>query len=297
MINSKKLLHFIEVAHSKSFNEAALSLHISQPALSRSIQSLEHELGLILFDRCRRALELTSHGVHLLKYAQTVQQNIENFEIATGRLSNLQAGYLRVGTGPLPADHVGAVACAKFLKDFPHIELTLSVDDPEKLIEKLSIGDLDVLITDPMAISGDHDLVKEPLTKFPAIAIARKGHPLENKEKLDAKDLINYPLGSISKVATQVFMQRLGLTSNNVAKYFNYHCNSAQLLITTIKNSDLIGVLLSSNVQEELNRGELCILDVPQINHQLHSDYSVITYRPRLNSLAADAFIKICKQL
>lgn len=297
MINSKKIMHFVGVAKAGNFNDAARQLHISQPALSRSIQSLEQSLNVTLFDRSQRVIKLTKDGFHLLKHAHSVMQDLENFVIESKRLTQLEAGSLTVGTGPLPADHVGAQACADFLIQHPDVQLTLTVDEPANLVKKLVQGEIDILIADPRGLDSVENLHFAHLSKFPTLAVARANHPLSTKHSLTAEDITQFPLASISKAASRFFMDHLGVADNGGNRFFNYHCNSVQLMLTTLKHSDLIGILLSCNVIKELEREELCILDVPAINHRIYSDYAIITYQPRLLSLAAEAFIEICKEL
>jgi len=297
MVNSKKIMHFVGVAKAGNFNDAARQLHISQPALSRSIQSLEQSLNVTLFDRSQRVIKLTKDGLHLLKHAHSVMQDLENFVIESKRLTQLETGSLAIGTGPLPADHVGAKACAEFLIQHPDIQLTLTVDEPANLVKKLVQGEIDVLIADPRGLDCIENLDFSHLSKFPTLAVARAHHPLSTKHNLTVGDITQFPLASISKAASRFFMDHLGVSDSGGNRFFNYHCNSVQLMLTTLKHSDLIGILLSCNVIKELEREELCILDVPAINHRMYSDYAIITYQPRLLSLAAEAFIEICKKV
>ncbi len=295
MIDSKKLRHFVALAKVGNFNAAAKALHLSQPALSRSIQSLEQELDTTLFDRSQRAIKLTPAGEHLLKYAQSVIQNLYNLSIEASRLNSLETGSLKIGTGPLPADHIAAKACAEFLKQHPKISLRLRVDEPSNLEAQLIQGDIDVLIADPRALHNTEELKFEILPSFPAVMVARAGHPLAKKKQISATDLAKFPLASISNATAKVVSEYLDLKQKNKKQPFSYECNSVQLMLTTIKHSDAIATLLSCNILNGQAQNEFCVLNVPAIDHKIFSEYSIVTYKPRSLSLAAEAFIGIVR--
>lgn len=293
MVETKKLKHFVILAEIGNFNDAAVVLHISQPALSRSIQSLEENLQLKLFDRSQRAIRLTPAGVDLLEYARKVLLDLENLGLKAGRLKSLQDGRLVVGTGPLPADHIGAMACARFMTLYPNVRLSLVVDHPDKIVPQLKAGEVDVLLADPRGIQDLTDLALQPLPCYPVVTIGRTGHPLAARKALAFEDIQPYPLASISQIATKTVEKALGLTRDESSNLFVFDCNTVQPLVTILKNSDAIGILLSCNVDAEIAAGDLCILDVPAINDQLRSEYGVVTFQPRLHSFAAEEFIRI----
>lgn len=294
MIENKKLRHFITLASVGNFNTAAELLHISQPALSRSIQTLESQLKLALFDRNQRAIKLTDAGRHLLERAQTVLLDVENLTLEAERYLSLQAGKLVVGTGPLAADHIGARACALFLNQYPQMRLRLIVNEPHAIIASLVKGEVDLLISDPRGIPDTTDLLIQPLPPIPGVVVARHHHPLASRKRLAFQDLMKFPRATISQLMGQNLAKAVGLKEpREIAAMFSYECNSVQLMLTTLMHSDAVGVLLTSNIQEELKRGDICILDVPAINYQAFSQYGITTYGPRLLSLAAEKFIEI----
>jgi len=298
MVESKKLKHFITLAKLGNFNEAAEVLHITQPALTRSIQSLETSLDVALFDRSQRAIKLTDAGSYLLNHAQAVMLDLENLSAAADRLRSLKAGKLVIGTGPLPADHIGAKACARFLSDYPDIHVRLVVDEPHNMVPKMINNEIDLMISDPRAILDFTDLIIDPLPAVPAVTVARMGHPLSHKQHLTFDNIRAYPCATISTLISQAIANAVNISDpREIADVFSYECNSVQLLLTTLKHSDAIGILLSSNIQEELKRNEVCVLDVPDINRKVYSGYGVVTYKPRLMSLAAEKFIEVVKHV
>ncbi len=297
MIDSKKLKHFLKVAELSNFNNAATSLHISQPALSRSIQSLEDSLGIELFDRTQKKIKLTQQGQHVLTYAKQVILGLENLEREVDRLKLLETGRLSIGTGPLPAEHIAAVACTEFLNRYPQIQLSLTVDEPENLVPLLTNGELDVLFSDTRVIGDTSCFNIYPLPNYPVITVARRDHPLQNKKNLTFTDIDQFPLTTISHHTSRMLSHLFEKQYDRAEVFFSYECNSVQLLLTTIKRSNAIGILLSCNVESALKNNELCVLDVPSINEKIYSQYAILTYKSRLLSLATEKFIDISKSV
>ncbi len=293
MIDSKKLRYFSVLAKLGNFNAAAAALHISQPALSRSIQALENSLNLTLIDRSQRTIKLTAAGQHLLKHARSVLQDLENIALEADKLRLLKAGTLTIGSGPFPADHIGARACGEFLNRFPEVRLGLFVDKPEALVARLVDGEMDLLLAGQRSIAGFTELSFQPLPSFSGVVLARPGHPLAIRRQLTFDDLKRYPHASISQLSSLLVADVFGLSEQAAsAQLQTFTCNSVQLMLTTIKHSNAIGIALSCNVEEELARDELCLLDVPVINN-LTSNYGIVTYQPRLLSLTAEKYIEI----
>ena len=97
-----QLRHLVALAATGSFSKAAQSQFLTQPALSRSIKALEDELGVPLFDRIGRRIELTPFGRETLARAKQVLGDAEELQASGDRLRAGDAGVLRVGMGSGP---------------------------------------------------------------------------------------------------------------------------------------------------------------------------------------------------
>jgi DNA-binding transcriptional LysR family regulator len=293
-VDIKKLKHFVEIANTGSFNQAAEKLHISQPALTRSIQALERSLGLGLFDRSQRYIKLTAAGQRLLQHAQKSLLEVENLAEQARRLKTLQAGLLSVGIGPLPADTIGAKACGQFLHRYPNIKLSMVVDDPATLTHRLISGAIDVMIVDERTIKDQSEFSFQPLRSQPAVAVARSEHPLAGVLNVGRESFIEYPLATISYLAEDIVAKALGVKP---AEIFTYNCNSVSLLLKTLEHCDAIGFLLASHILPDVSAGKHVVIDFKGFNEKVRSKVGICTYLPRLNSLALDAFIAIVKEV
>src|SRR4029077_12497036 len=98
--NLGHLRTFVAVVDAGGVHRAAVQLHLSQPAVSRQIQSLESELGVPLFDRVGRRVQLTSEGEDLLRGSRRLLAEAESLAERAGALRKGETGILRVGATP-----------------------------------------------------------------------------------------------------------------------------------------------------------------------------------------------------
>jgi LysR family transcriptional regulator, nitrogen assimilation regulatory protein len=117
-VNLRQLSYFLQIAELQSFTRAASVLHVAQPSLSRQMQMLEHELGVLLFVRSDKGVKLTDAGVALQERASAVLQQVRQIRDEVGLQSKAPKGELSFGlppslcdliTVPLSASSAGAI--------------------------------------------------------------------------------------------------------------------------------------------------------------------------------------------
>src|SRR3990172_7350615 len=118
----QRLIVFRAVARHLNFSRAADELHLSQPAVSKHIHQLEAELGVRLFQRLGKRVELTEAGRIVADYAQRVSVLTEEVRRVIGELQGLQRGHLRIGASTTPGLYVLPDMLARFQKKYPAIE-------------------------------------------------------------------------------------------------------------------------------------------------------------------------------
>ncbi|WP_054635177.1 LysR family transcriptional regulator [Thalassobacillus sp. C254] len=96
-MESRQLRHFVEVAVQKSFTKAAKQLHIAQPAVSKSVKNLEDEIGIPLFAREERTIQLTEEGKRLFAHATSILNQMEQAVLEMEELKGLKTGRVRIG--------------------------------------------------------------------------------------------------------------------------------------------------------------------------------------------------------
>lgn len=187
------LQYFLAVTREGNISAAAQSLHLSQPSLSRQLKELEEELGVTLFIRGRRRIELTEEGLILRKRASEMMQLVELTESEISEVKNDISGTLSIGAGESRSMQ-RITAVFKELKDqYPNIRLNIVSGDTEDLQDRLDRGLLDFAL-----IFTDFD--KEAYHYLPSSSkeifgvIMRKDSDLADKDFITIKDLYNKPL-------------------------------------------------------------------------------------------------------
>ncbi|MDH5218961.1 MAG: LysR family transcriptional regulator [Gammaproteobacteria bacterium] len=158
----KELHAFITVADVKSVSLAAEQIHLTQPAVSKRIASLEIQLGTALFDRIGRQLKITEAGMAFLPLARNILQTVEDGKKAVQNLTREVIGDLRLGTSHHIGLHRLPPVLRRFSQDYEKVNLQLHFNDSEIIIEKVLHGELDIgVVTLP-----ERDI--EHLGQFPA---------------------------------------------------------------------------------------------------------------------------------
>jgi DNA-binding transcriptional LysR family regulator len=135
---------FLAVARAKSFRRAADGLHLSQPSLSQHVAELERELGVKMFDRLRRTVELTEAGRVLEDHLQRLFATLDSARKAIDDLSGLQRGSLVVGASTTPGIYVVPGMLAGFRARYPGIQLSLQIANSAVIEQRVRTNEVDL---------------------------------------------------------------------------------------------------------------------------------------------------------
>jgi len=192
---------FVTVAKVGSFTQAGEKLHISQPAVSKLIQSLERKLRVELFERLGNKYRLTSAGETLLQDAEEILAKIEGIKERMDEVQGLKKGRLRVGGSALAAASFLPVAIQRFKRERPGVEVVFTIERSGKSQKKLLQGELDLAIIGLAPRSPL--LIGEPCLEFEIVTIAKPNHPLTKKRSVSLELLANEPLITYREGATK----------------------------------------------------------------------------------------------
>jgi LysR family carnitine catabolism transcriptional activator len=152
-MDSNRLRHFVAVVDHGGFTAAAHAVYVSQPALSLAVKELEAELGVALFTRTGRTVQLTPAGTALLEPARQVLRDLETGQAAVEAVAGLQAGNMTLASLPtLAADPVAPLVGA-FRRRYPGVRIDLAA--PEGTSE---LFDLVVSGTCELGVTDAHDI-------------------------------------------------------------------------------------------------------------------------------------------
>lgn len=187
----RHLKYFMEVAQQKSFSKAARNLHISQSAISRMIKSLEEELGVTLFIRNAKTVEITAPGTIFYNYAKRCLFVFEHLKSDFENEFKLKQDTIEIGLPPITDAHVFAKLLGEFKRTYPQIAIKL-YEHGSKVIESSvqeGIIDVGIICTIP-----NKDFESFFLSEDEMCVVMPKGYPLEENKEVPMKLLADYPL-------------------------------------------------------------------------------------------------------
>jgi DNA-binding transcriptional LysR family regulator len=190
-VELRHLRYFVGVAEEASVSKAAERLHISQPALSRQIRDLEAELGLPLFDRVGRSIELTADGEDLLRRSREVLAQAEGVRDRARALRGGVVGVLRVGATPQMTQSVLASFLARYGRSRPGIEVQLTDAGGVRLLDLVEEGALHLAVS---GIWGGAQLRSHLLFPIRVLAVSAPRPGRKRRRTIDVTDLANEPL-------------------------------------------------------------------------------------------------------
>jgi DNA-binding transcriptional LysR family regulator len=191
-LSTRHLRAFVALVHTRSFTRAAATCHLSQPAFSAVIQSLEEHAGVRLFTRTPRSVALTPEGRLFEAYANRL---LHDFDRAFEELEDHVArrkGRVAIATLASLAGGELPPVILEFRTRYPGIEVILKDVTADVCLELLRAEQVDFAVT--AAIAPALDLTSTPLASDTFHLVCRRNHPLARRKRLDAADVINLPM-------------------------------------------------------------------------------------------------------
>lgn len=276
---------FIAVAESGSFSEAGERLHLTQPAVSKRIASLEQQLETRLFDRIGREISLTESGRALLPRAYQVKDALADTRRALANLNGEIAGKLTLAT----SHHIGLHRLPPVLRTFtrlyPKVSLDIRFLDSEAAYEEVLQGRVELgIIT--LAPEASPLIQASPVWDDPLDFVAAPEHPLAMSEQINLADVAAHPAvfpggNTFTHHIVQGLFEAQQLTPN-IAMSTNY--------LETIKMMVSIGIAWSVLPRTMLDE-QVVRLPLPGIHLKRRLGY--IAHTERTHSNAAKAFMKL----
>lgn len=183
---------FRAAARASSFTAAAQEVLLSQSTVSLHIRQLEDEIGCPLFIRSRQRVSLSDAGRALLPYVDRIMAELKNGELAAREFSSSRRGTIRLGTGDTPLIYLLPKALTEFRRRFPLIEVLVTTEVTEVVLQQLVAQTIDLgIIMSPADNLKSVDAV--PLFEEELVIIVPAEHPLAGKPFLTAQDLCDLP--------------------------------------------------------------------------------------------------------
>lgn len=259
-----QLRNVTAIAQHGSLRAAARQLGLAQPALTRSVQELEHELGSPLFERHARGVALTPLGSAFVRRARAILSDVQRAREEVEQLNGSTAGSVHAGLSA--ASHMAMLpkALPRFRARYPNVRLRLIEGVFPTLEAGLIDGSVDLYIGPPPERGIPAELVQEKLFENTRVVMARVGHPLVGATSL--ADLIGaeWVTTSITHHAGEE-LNALFLKRMLPRPRLSIQTQSALIMITAIAYSDALGVLPVQFAEFALTTGILTQIQIRDV--------------------------------
>lgn len=290
----KKLKHLVALAEEGSFAKAAVRLHLTQPALTRSIQSLEQGLGIKLFDRHPGGAWLTSAGQKILAGARELLRSANGLRREAELMSNAQRGSLTLGVGPVPAQSLLSPALIEFMRDRQAIQLHIEVLPCQQLLEKLLAESIEFFISNTYRLSACQDISIDPLGALSLGFYVRPGHPLLDSSQATLQKLYRYPLISHG-LSDQLVTDDTGVDLALTEWPGRLSCENILVLKSIVRETDALLMTAKNLVVKELSIGALVPVETCLLDQGENTALGIVTLANRSLSPLAECLIDIVK--
>ncbi len=270
MSDLERLRHFVAVVEHRGFRRAATAIHLSQPALTKSIQRLERSFGVELIDRSSRAGRPTAFGEIVLSGARRVLAGYEQTRREVDLLKGFESGVLVVGCDPYASAGVLAPALADLVAGHPKLRYEIVVGSWSVLKAQLLDRSIDLHVGASPEVYGPEVTTvafpMEPVTYF-----CRPGHPVTEMDRPSIDDLKDFPRIGIEAPPewTRMYLAEFDVSplDHEVAHYRFAKADSWEVLKAIVRRSDSISGGPRSVIEAELEAGLLVelFLDVPEV--------------------------------
>ncbi|MBV4418872.1 LysR family transcriptional regulator [Clostridium tyrobutyricum] len=294
----QQLKYAVEVSNCGSMNEAAKKLFISQPSLSNAIKELENELGIVIFDRNNRGINISIDGIEFLGYARQIVEQSKLLE------NHYKATQLRPAHFSVSTQHYAFVvdAFVKLMKNFEveGYELNLRETRTYEIIEdvkmlKSHIGILYISENNSKVLNKifrDNELKFTPLFNTNPYIFINTKHPLANREFVNMKDIEPFPYIKFDQGKNNSIHfseEMMDLSEMNKIIYVNDRATLSNLIIGTESYTIGTGVVVS-----DLNGSE--IKSIPLESSEIFTVGWISHKNIKLNNIAKE-FINILNDI
>ncbi|MDR6123010.1 DNA-binding transcriptional LysR family regulator [Bacillus sp. SLBN-46] len=183
----RQLRLFIEVAKHKSITKAAENMHISQPALSKTLRALEDELGMTLIIRTNKTSDLTDAGKVVLEYALRMTVLVDEMKTTLIDMTNLSRGQINIGLPPFIGSLFFPRVMAKFHHAFPNIELNITEYGGARVVKSVEEGEFELGVA--VLPIDEQEFSVYPIVEEEMRLVVYKDHHLSDRVEVELKEL------------------------------------------------------------------------------------------------------------
>mgnify|MGYP001374021651 CR=1 FL=1 len=287
MLTLRQVESFRAVMITGSVTQAAQMLYISQPAVSRMLSDLEHEIGFKLFTRANRKLTPTDEGRSFYDEVERAFVGLDQIMKAAHTIREYRSGYFRLITIPSLASSVMTDLVAKFTERYPQVSVSLEVQPSQRVFEWIVSQQCDIgLSTLPIE---NPAITIRPVSSGDAVCILPKNHALAKHAEIGPADLQGMPF--ISFKADSIFRHQIDdvFQKAGIARELKLEARTTEAICGLVAAGLGVSVIGAAFPGDELHNGIVIRPFKPRISIELALLYS--THKPL--SRFAECFIEI----
>lgn len=293
-MNLTWLQTFILIVEKKSLTKAARALHLTQPAVSKQLNSLERFYGTPLLNRTSRHMEVTEAGKIVYEYSQQILAKINESLADVQALEKDLHGNLVLGASTIPGEYILPAALGRFQTLHPQVKVKLEIADSTEIGQmildgKIEAGTIGITLENPV-------LRQEYLFKDELVVIAPRQHPLTKKKSITLEDFVEEPLivreaGSGTRLAIENKLIEKGIAPDKLK--IRLELGSTEAVINAVAAGLGISLVSRFAVKSRANAGEIAVLNVREL--PLERGLYFITRRDQVISPLVEAFYNFLK--
>jgi DNA-binding transcriptional LysR family regulator len=232
----------------RSFNRAARSLGISQPALTRALQTLENEVGARLFERGKTDCTPTEFGTVMLARGRRIIAEMAEARREIAMLQGLEIGEFRIGAASFVTQLWLGAAIGQLSAAHPRLKIRSMEHLWYQLAGALMAAEIDVAIGEASELVGNPEIVVGRLPRRLGAFVCRAGHPLAGKARVGIADLADFPLAAPRlprRIASHLPPKSAlgGMAPDSLSFHPSILCETVVGIADLVENSDALGVV------------------------------------------------------
>lgn len=294
-MNFHQLHIFYTVAEKGSFSAAAQALHMTQPAVTMQIQSLEDYFGTKLLHRSTKKIELSEAGRTLLPHAKRSVELVRQTDEAMSAFTQKLQGRLQLGASLTIGEYVLPRMLGPFARQYPDISIVMKVMNTSQIMDEilkhqLNFGLIEAPVNHP-------DMIVEPVMQDELKLIVPAGHDLAGRGKVNLEEVMNYPFvlreegsGTRQVMEGQLQKKKIHPSDMNVVM----ELGSTGAVKSAVEAGVGITMLSPSSVQHELALGLVHTVDIRGL--EFKRQFYAIHLKSSLLPLSAVAFLGYLRQ-
>ncbi|MEW6161984.1 MAG: selenium metabolism-associated LysR family transcriptional regulator [Nitrospirota bacterium] len=290
-----RLKAFCLVVEMKSFSKAAEAKFLTQSAMSHLIKNLEDELGVKLLERESKTVTPTPAGRLFYDYAKQILELYKKMENDVYSLVHKARGPLSIGASPTAATYLLPQVFYSFSKNYPEVQIEVSVSNTESTIDYLCEGMIDIGIVEGNPQKTTIHL--EEIAEDEMVIIASDDNLLTKKKPLTPQDLISQPFimpetGSGTRELVDDFLHNLGIEPGNIK--VSMTLGNPELIVRMVQSGMGISFVSKWSVFSALKDGSIKLLHMP--TKRLRRKFYLISLHEEPSTVAARTFRKFIRE-